>query len=134
MVTNFIGVDTPYSATTQSLAFRIEDASGNTVWEGVSVPYPGESAVTIWVNRLVADFLGTDWSPETGVTTDSEACRVFYLKDSSGTTLESYRFINGDGVFPGEGVLNDPVNGHLDPRMYFPASVYSATGTTIDIE
>lgn len=132
MVTGYIGVDTPYTAATESLAFRIEDASGNTVWEGVSVPYPGESAVTIWVNRLVADFLGTEWSPSTGVTADSGACKVFYLRDGDGNLLESYRFVNGDGVFSG-GVLNAPVNGHMDPRMYFPASVYSASGTTITV-
>lgn len=132
-MTNNIGVDTPYTATTQSLAFRIEDASGTTVWEGVSVPFPGESAVTVWVNRLVADFMGTGWSPVTGVTADPEACRVFYLKDSGGTVLEAYRFINGEGEFNGEGVLNEPVNGHLDPRMYFTASVFTASGTTITV-
>lgn len=133
MVRQYIEVDTPYTATTESLAFKVEDSDGNVVWQGVARPFPGESAVTIWVNRLVSDFLGSGWAPATGVTSDESSCRTFYLKDGEGTLLETFVFVDGDGTLQ-EGLFSEPVNGHLDPRMMMPVTNYSVSGTTITIE
>ena len=133
MVNSLIGTDVTYSAVTDSLRFKIEESGGTVVYEGVAEPFPGESAVTLYINRLVADFIGCGWAPQTGVTTDGKMCKVFYLKNGSGTTLETYRFFNGYGDFS-EGVASVPVNGHLDPRMLMPVSTHASSATTITIE
>ena len=136
MVNAPIWRDTPYTGSTEPLYFDIEDSTGNTVYSGVAEAFPNETAVTLYVNRLVADFLSAELDPLTdGVQADSGACQTFTLKES-GTTLETYRFLLcSNGEFDGtDRVLSQPVNGHMDPRMKVPYTRFCSASRTVTME
>ena len=137
MINAPIWKDTRYTGATDWLYFKVEDSTGTTVYNGTAEPYPGQSGVSIYVNRLVADFLNAEINPtRDGVQSDPEACQQFTLKNESGTTLETYKFLlSSAGDFTGsDKVLSCPVNGHMDPRMRVVYSRYSSASRTITMK
>ena len=110
-----INEDVAYTATTSPLEWRIVHG-GNTVATGVSERRPDQEGVTIYPNRIVEDLLHSEFPTVTGVTADHGAWGDFILTDGDGNLLETYTFVNSSDPLSGE-ILNDPVNGHCDPRQ-----------------
>lgn len=110
-----INEDVAYTATTSPLEWQIL-CDGNVIATGVSERRPDQEHVTIYPNRIVEDYLHSEFPVEDGVTKDWEACKEFTLADSGGTVLETYVFYDGSVPVTGE-IINEPVNGHCDPRQ-----------------
>ena len=117
MITAPIFQDTIYIHTGDSLEYRII-LEGNTIFRGKAYAAPGESTISINVNRICENYLdNNDVEPllnETAnIVTARTACRNFYLTTISGVTLESYKFLYNydyDGYFNAGGmVLSDPI-------------------------
>ena len=133
MVTEYIWKDTAYTTSADTLDWKVE-YKGTELVSGVSIKRPGEEYVHVYVNRLVEDILKSSYPQATGVTTDTGAYGDFVLKDSSGTTLETYRFILGSDGNVKTGIANEPVNGHADVRQRLFVGGWFPTAKNVTIQ
>lgn len=128
--------DTVYTYSGESLYFRIESPSGNTLIQGEASEKPDGTPAKVYVNRLCEPFLAQGIDPtETGLTAQSGGSRVFYLvqDDETGQTLETYEFLraySGDWE-GGSKILSDPIKPNVSRNMAMPFSVYN--GGNIDV-
>ena len=134
MVKKFIWEDTPYTYSGNTLEWYVTVA-GEKVFESVSTSFPGESGLTIYVNRLIEDWYECEPFDVANGMHDGNLLDV-NLYDSTDTLLESYRFIfSSDGEWDGGDVLlSEPINGHLDPRAKFFMTYYANSAKTINIQ
>lgn len=119
MVTAPIYKDTIYIYTGDTLTYRII-LEGNTIFNGRAYAAPGEGTIGININRVCENYLDNNeieplLNGTSQTVTARTACRLFYLVDASGMTIESYRFLYNydyDGNFTPEGMmLSDPITG-----------------------
>lgn len=132
MVTSYIWKDVAYVTSAETLDWRIV-LSGDVIASGVSERRPDRETVTVYPNRIVEDWLTATFPETTGVTVDQGSFGDFILQDSSGTTLETYRFILGSDGDVIEGIANDPVDGCADPRQRLFIGGYFPSATSINI-
>lgn len=128
--------DTYYTANTQTLSYQIV-LDDNVIYSGKAVKRPDADNISININKVCRNYLETDIrelleNTETNVP-NSNACRYFYLKNSAGTTLETYCFLfcyDYDFNWAGEGAnLTFPVNGHYTQGQMLP---FTAVFTGVD--
>lgn len=90
--------DTYYTANTQTLSYQIV-LDDNVIYSGKAVKRPDADNISININKVCRNYLETDirellennWSnPQMN---NTEAFRIFTLKNSVGTTLETYGFL-----------------------------------------
>ena len=126
--------DTYYETTLDTLDYKIL-LGGFTVFEGRAVKGP-EGTLRINVNKIFKDYIEnkiTDFREvDGGIITHPEAFRIFELRDSSDTLLETYGVLfdwgkewNGEAA-----LLSDPVRPSISQQMKFPISIYSPNGQT----
>lgn len=130
--------DTYYETTLDTLDYKIL-LGGFTVFEGRAVKGP-EGTLRINVNKIFKDYIEnkiTDFREVDGsVIAHPEAFRIFELRDSSDTLLETYGVLfdwgkewNGQSA-----LLSDPVRPSISQQMKFPISIYSPNGQTERID
>lgn len=88
--------DCIYTSTTSPLSYTISDSEG-TLFVGKAYIRPDADFVSINVNKICENYLSTDLNvSRTGITstTHANALKTFYLKNSGGTTLNTYKFLN----------------------------------------
>ena len=87
--------DTFYTTTASSLSYYIEAANGAVIFSGRAVRMPSQDNIKININKVCQEYLWQEANclNGTGTTTQQDTYRVFYLKNSSGTLLESYGFL-----------------------------------------
>ena len=130
--------DTYYETTLDTLDYKIL-LGGFTVFEGRAVKGP-EGTLRINVNKIFKDYINnsiTDFREvDGGVIAHPEAFRIFELRDSSDTLLETYGVLfdwgkewNGQSA-----LLSDPVRPSISQQMKFPISIYSPNGQTETID
>lgn len=130
--------DTYYETTLDTLDYKIL-LGGFTVFEGRAVKGP-EGTIKINVNKIFKDYIEnkiTDFREVDGsVIAHPEAFRIFELRDSSDTLLETYGVLfdwgkewNGQSA-----LLSDPVRPSISQQMKFPISIYSPNGQTETID
>lgn len=126
--------DTYYETTLDTLDYKIL-LGGFTVFEGRAVKGP-EGTLKINVNKIFKDYIEnkiTDFREVDGsVIAHPEAFRIFELRDSSDTLLETYGVLfDWDKEWNGEAaLLSDPVRPSISQQMKFPISIYSPEGQT----
>ena len=126
--------DTYYETTLDTLDYKIL-LGGFTVFEGRAVKGP-EGTLKINVNKIFKDYIEnkiTDFREvDGGVIAHPEAFRIFELRDSSDTLLETYGVLfDWDKEWNGEtALLSDPVRPSISQQMKFPISIYSPNGQT----
>ena len=130
--------DTYYETTLDTLDYKIL-LGGFTVFEGRAVKGP-EGTLRINVNKIFKDYIEnkiTDFREVDGsVIAHPEAFRIFELRDSSDTLLETYGVLfdwgkewNGQSA-----LLSDPVRPSISQQMKFLISIYSPNGQTERID
>lgn len=140
-VNTSIWKDTSYavSYSASPFTYRIDMKTGSTssdtvtIFNGKSWVRPGEQYLYININKIAQDYLYSDLPDLRNITTSTtvqnpEAFRTFYLKNASGTTLETYNFLLDwsyeETYDPTDTVyLTDAINGHGAPGMLFMQSV-----------
>ena len=130
--------DTYYETTLDTLDYKIL-LGGFTVFEGRAVKGP-EGTLRINVNKIFKDYIEnkiTDFREVDGsVIAHPEAFRIFELRDSSDTLLETYGVLfDWDKEWNGQSaLLSDPVRPSISQQMKFPISIYSPNGQTERID
>ena len=130
--------DTYYETTLDTLDYKIL-LGGFTVFEGRAVKGP-EGTLRINVNKIFKDYINnsiTDFREADGsVIAHPEAFRIFELRDSSDTLLETYGVLfDWDKEWNGQSaLLSDPVRPSISQQMKFPISIYSPNGQTETID
>lgn len=130
--------DTYYETTLDTLDYKIL-LGGFTVFEGRAVKGP-EGTLKINVNKIFKDYIEnkiTDFREVDGsVIAHPEAFRIFELRDSSDTLLETYGVLfDWDKEWNGQSaLLSDPVRPSISQQMKFPISIYSPNGQTETID
>ena len=134
MVTSYIWQDVAYVTSAETLDWRIT-MNGTEVASGVSERRPGQEEVTVYPNRIVEDLLYATFPGLLAgdFEVDQGASALFALEDSSGNTLETYRFVLGSEGDVIEGIANDPVDGCADPRQWLFIGGYFPTATQVNI-
>lgn len=104
-----------------------------TVFHGKAWLRPGDNYIYVNINKICQDYL-TSSLPDlrninaTTTYTHPEAFRPFYLKDSGGTTINTYNFLLDwsykDKTLTSDTNLSNPVNGHGCPNMFFLSTKY----------
>ena len=140
-VNTSIWKDTSYAVnySASPFTYRIDMKTGSTasdvttIFNGKSWVRPGETYLYININKIAQDYLNSDLPDLRDVTASTtvqnvEAFRTFYLKNASGTTLETYNFLLDwsyeDTYNPSDTVyLSEPINGHGTNGMLFMRSV-----------
>ena len=102
MVASSIWADTFFTTSASPFSYTINIAGGETIFAGRAVRYPNADEVRININKVCENYLHQDFegffsgTTSQGVTTwyAPYAMRDFTLKDASGNTLETYRFLD----------------------------------------
>lgn len=97
MVISPIYKDTCYYYAGSALTYSVS-LNGSTIFNGRAYSAPGEGSICININRICENYLNNydidDVLKElSSQVTAFEAFRTFTLKDSNGTTLETYKFL-----------------------------------------
>lgn len=110
--------DTYYTASTSVLQYTIL-TGGKTIFSGRAYRMPSEDTLRININKVCKDYLTQDLETVLGGSssqTNSKACLDFVLKNSGGTTLETFRFLycwDYDYTWTGQSAtLSESINGH----------------------
>lgn len=112
--------DTYYSASTAVMPYTIE-VENRTIYAGKAYRMPNETALRININKICQDYLSqeldTNWGTGSSTSqTNHNACLDFTLKNASGTTLETYRFLYdwdyGHSWTGQSATLSEAINGH----------------------
>lgn len=127
--------DTYYTTSSNSLVYTIS-ADGGVIFSGKAYKMPGQANIKININKICQDYLRQDIdSLITGSTsqTNSDACKDFVLKNSTGGTIETYRFLydwDYDHSWTGQSAtLSQPINGEYAANMWKPKTSVASTGT-----
>lgn len=130
--------DTYYTAATSTLVYSIT-LNGQTIFNGKAYRLPNENVLKLNINKICQDYLGQDVDSLFGSSssqTNHTACLDFVLKNSSNTTLETYRFLycwdydynwNNNAV-----TLSESINGHYTSGQWKLATSVS-TGNSSNI-
>ena len=116
--------DTYYTTTANSLIYTI-NTDGVTIFSGKAYKMPGQSSLKININKVAQDYLRQDLdSILTGSTStiNGDACKNFVLKNATGGTIETYRFLydwDYDHTWSGQSAtLSEPITGEYDTGMW----------------
>lgn len=99
-----------------------------TVFNGKAYVRPGDDYIQININHIAQDYLDTDLIDLRGISSNTSyisanAYRQFYLKNSSGSTVQTFNFLNDwsyeDLNLNGDVTLSEPINGHGCNGMFF---------------
>lgn len=86
--------DTYYTTTASTLAYQIFRGD-DLIFSGRAVRMPSQDSIRINVNKVAQDYLWQNLEFPLGSTqTHTNAAATFYLKNTAGTTLQDYRFID----------------------------------------
>ena len=128
--------DTYYTTSSNSFIYTIT-ADGGVIFSGKAYKMPSQANIKININKVCQDYLRQDLDDIlTGSTsqTNSDACKDFVLKNSTGGTIETYRFIydwDYDHSWTGQSAtLSQPINGEYDASMY-KLNTSVATGSNV---
>lgn len=110
--------DTFYTITASSLSYTVS-LDDSVIYSGNAVRMPGNTTISININQIARDYLRQDIfalvDTTSTATTNTEAYRVFTLKNGNGTTLETYGFLfnydKGNSWNGGATTLSLPING-----------------------
>ena len=117
--------DTYYTASTETLTYTIS-TDGVTIFSGKAYRMPNADNIKININKICQDYLRQNIDNIlTGSTsqTNYDACKNFVLKNATGGTIETYRFLydwdythtwNRSSVT----ILSLPITGEYDSAMY----------------
>ena len=135
MVTAPIYKDTYYTASTSVLQYTIY-CGDNIVFSGRAYRMPSQDNIKININKVCKDYLHQDLDSILGGSssqTNDYACRTFTLKNSGGTTLETYKFLldwDYDHTWSGQSAtLSEKINGHYASGQYKLSTSVSTGGT-----
>ena len=130
--------DTKYTYSGETLNYRIEGPLGTVLLRGTASTRPDGTPPTIYVNRQIEPFMNQDVKPVTGLTTEYDASRTFFLFDDSegGSLLETYTFIRSySGDWSGANKrLSDPIRPNISAAMLVPFTQYVSTQTSITLQ
>ena len=131
--------DTFYTASTSTLVYSI--VLGNrTIFRGKAYKMPNENILKLNINKICQDYLEQDIDNIlTGSTsqTNAEACLDFDLKNSTGGTINTYRFLydwDYDHSWTGQSAtLTEVVNGHYAAGQWKLATSVNTAGTVTTV-
>ena len=138
MVTSSIWKDVSYTSSTTPLKYSIS-VDDNEIFNGIAYARPGSEYVIFNINKICQNWVSSnlpDIRTFTGTYTHSDAFKTFVLKDASGNTLETYRFLydwSYDNYFTGQTCnLNKNINskaayGQLQFNTNFNGSAVTTT-------
>lgn len=116
--------DTYYTSSSNSFVYTIA-ADGSTIFSGKAYKMPGQASIKINLNKICQNYLQQDIdSILTGSTsqTNSDACKQFTLKNATGGTVDTYKFLydwDYDHSWTGQSAtLSVPINGEYDAAMW----------------
>lgn len=140
MVISPIWKDVSYTSSTTPLKYTIS-VDGNEIFNGVAYARPGSEYVIFNINKICQNWLGSvlpDIRTFTGTYTHENAYRTFYLKDISGNTLETYKFLydwSYDDYFTGQTCnLNRSINSkNAYGQLQFNTNLNTTVTTTISV-
>lgn len=147
-ITTSIWKDTEYlvNSSASPFAYHIDLKTGSTssdvvtVFNGKAWIRPADEYLHININKIAQDYLESnlpDLRTVTGTTSynDSLAFRTFYLKNSGGTTLETFNFLNDwsyeNTPLTGTTVLTNPINGHGCNGMIYLRTTFSSSSPNV---
>ena len=117
-VTAPVWKDTYYTTTGSTLQYSISQGSG-TVFSGKAYRMPSQDNIIININKVCKDYLFQDIDEilaGSSSQTNANACKDFTLKNGSGTSLRTYRFLfdyDYDHSWTGQSAtLSESINGH----------------------
>lgn len=107
MVISPIWKDVSYTSSTTPLKYTIS-VDGNEIFNGIAYARPGSEYVVFNINKICQNWVSSvlpDIRTFTGTYTHDNAFKTFILKDISGNTLETYKFLydwSYDDYFTGQ--------------------------------
>ena len=117
MVISQIWKDVSYTSSTTPLKYTISIGDSE-IFNGIAYARPGSEYVIFNINKICQNWVSSnlpDIRTYTGTYTHENAYKTFLLKDASGNTLETYKFLydwSYDDYFTGQTCnLNKPING-----------------------
>lgn len=134
-----IWIDTTYTFTgVTNVSYQIRDEFDDIIFAGKAFAYPNTNSCTININRVCENYLENELTiltqaNMTGTTTLSYAARQFYLCDSQGEVIQTYKFYwnyNYNEVIY-RGGISEVINGHYAQGMYRLDSNVSENGLTV---
>lgn len=135
MVKTPIYRDTYYTTNSSTLSYTIE-CNGATIFSGRAYRMPSGDNIKININKICKDYLSQDIDSIIGGSssqTNANACLDFTLKNSGGTTLETYRFLydwDYDHSWTGQSAtLSEKINGHYASGQWKLSTSVSTAGT-----
>lgn len=110
--------DTFYTITASSLTYGLY-LDDSVIYSGNAIRMPGSNTIKININQIARDYLRQDISELVNggatATTNTDAYKVFVLKNGNGATLDSYGFLfnydKGSDWSGGGTTLSIPING-----------------------
>lgn len=137
MVISPIWKDVSYTSSTSPLKYTLS-VDDTEIFNGIAYARPGSEYVIFNINKICQNWLSSsvpDIRTYTGTYTHEDAYRTFILKNESGTTLETYKFLydwSYDDYFTGQTCnLNKPINGHyLYGQLVFNTNFNGSAVTT----
>lgn len=136
--------DTFYNTDASTFSYKIS-TDDEEIYSGTAVALPAESGLEICVNKICYPYLSTQFPIEVfgGETRQlliiDNAVKTFYLKNSNGSTIEEYNFLNCwdknitlDSV--GNVILSAPIKKLVDTRQRLLASGLVTTGKVFRIK
>ena len=117
-VTAPIWKDTYYTTTASTFQYTITCNDG-TIFSGKAYRMPNQDSISININKICRDYLSQDIDSILGGSssqTNANACKDFTLKNGSGTSVRTYRFLfdyDYDHSWTGQSAtLSESINGH----------------------
>ena len=129
-------------------SYSIKNADGVNVYFGKAYCAPGDGGPYVQVNKICQNYLrqnlgdfrslDDDVVENVGAYADFSLCGVNeFDPDSASVELMNYRFLfdwAGDWAGEGEYAMTEPINGHLNPRMWLMYTEYNSEETDVDYE
>ena len=134
-----IWVDTTYTFTgVTTVSYQIRDKFDDIIFVGKAFAYPNTNNCVVNINRVCENYLENELTiltatSTTGMVYQTYAARQFYLCDSQGELIKTYRFYwnyNYNKVIY-RGGISEVINGHYAQGMYRLDSNVSENGLTV---
>lgn len=129
--------DTYYTTSSNSFVYTL-NTDGGAIFSGKAYKMPSQANIKININKVCQDYLRQDIDDilsGSSSGTNVNACKDFILKNSTGGTVETYRFLydwDYDHNWTGQtATLSEPINGEYDTAMYKLKTVVSGTANTV---
>lgn len=139
MVISPIWKDVSYTSSTTPLKYTIS-VDDTEIFNGIAYARPNADYVIFNINKICQNWLGSvlpDIRTFTGTYTHENAFRTFTLKNDSGTTLETYKFLydwSYDNYFTGQTCsLNKPINGKTAYGQVVFSTIFNGSSVTTTI-